>query len=269
MGSEWRAGIPAISMACSSCYSKLDRVDAVVNAGMGKTILWLLPLAIGIGFGVLLHDFEGHRQLRSVAQAIARSSAEVTSAVAQIAESSQTMAQGATEQAASLEETSAAAEQITGMTNTNAEHSRLAAIEMGHVNRQVDESNKTIAEMLESMKDIMDSSHKISGIIKVIDEIAFQTNILALNAAVEAARAGMAGAGFAVVADEVRNLAQRSAQAAKDTAPLIEDSLGKSHAGSVKLENDGGNPGYHRKRGQSEGPCGQRESREPRTSARN
>jgi methyl-accepting chemotaxis protein/methyl-accepting chemotaxis protein-1 (serine sensor receptor) len=120
-------------------------------------------------------------------------------------------------------------------TRKNAENAQQAAEFMNAVSRRIEEANKTLAEMMTSMEEISASSGKISKIIKVIDEIAFQTNILALNAAVEAARAGEAGMGFAVVADEVRNLAQRSAQAAKDTAALIEESILKSGEGSTKL----------------------------------
>jgi methyl-accepting chemotaxis protein/methyl-accepting chemotaxis protein-1 (serine sensor receptor) len=146
------------------------------------------------------------------------------------------LAQGASEQASSLEETSAASEEVSSMTHKNADNSRAAAEEMGQVNRRVEDSNIALGELVASMTDIEQSGGKIAKIIKVIDEIAFHTNILALNAAVEAARAGEAGAGFAVVADEVRNLAQRSAQAAKDTASLIEDSIAKSNGGSTKVE---------------------------------
>jgi methyl-accepting chemotaxis protein len=100
----------------------------------------------------------------------------------------------------------------------------------------IKDSNEALDEMLASMGGITESSHRIAGIIRVLDEIAFQTNILALNAAVEAARAGQAGAGFAVVADEVRNLARRSAEAARETAPLIEESIAKSNQGGAQLE---------------------------------
>jgi methyl-accepting chemotaxis protein/methyl-accepting chemotaxis protein-1 (serine sensor receptor) len=161
---------------------------------------------------------------------------QVASAAGQVSSSSQSLAQGASEQAASLEETSASSEEINSMAKRNTDNSRSTAELLSHSQEKVGHANLYLEEMVASMDLITKSSDQISKIIKVIDEIAFQTNILALNAAVEAARAGEAGMGFAVVADEVRSLAQRSAQAAKDTAVLIEDSITRSREGKTKVD---------------------------------
>jgi methyl-accepting chemotaxis protein len=174
--------------------------------------------------------------LRHVASEMTDSAEQVSSASSQVSSSSQSLAQGASEQAASLEETSASTEEIHSMTQKNAANSKSAVDSMNEAAGRIVEANRMVDQMVASMKEINASSDKVAKIIKVIDEIAFQTNILALNAAVEAALAGEAGMGFAVVADEVRNLAQRCAQAAKDTAGLIEESIAKSNDGKVKLD---------------------------------
>jgi methyl-accepting chemotaxis protein/methyl-accepting chemotaxis protein-1 (serine sensor receptor) len=122
------------------------------------------------------------------------------------------------------------------MTHRNSDHAAEAARLVEGMSTQVESSNAAIAEMVGSMQAIKESSARVGHIIKTIDEIAFQTNILALNAAVEAARAGEAGMGFAVVADEVRTLAQRSSQAARDTAGLIEESIQRSSDGARRVE---------------------------------
>jgi methyl-accepting chemotaxis protein len=150
----------------------------------------------------------------------------------QVSNSSCTVAEGASGQAASLEETSASIEEIVSMTKRNAENAGRAKTLATHTRQAADVGASDMQIMVTAMSDISASSGNISKIVKTIDEIAFQTNLLALNAAVEAARAGEAGLGFAVVADEVRSLAQRSALAARETAEKIEDSVNKSIHGA-------------------------------------
>jgi methyl-accepting chemotaxis protein len=198
--------------------------------------LTLALLALGVGIGVFWIVRHANVSLKTLSSRIAESAAHVANAAKQVSSSSQSLAQGASEQAASLEETSASTEEIVSITRKNADHASEVAGLMHQTQEDSTESNRTLDRMVEQMKEIDASSHKIARIIKVIDEIAFQTNILALNAAVEAARAGEAGLGFAVVADEVRNLAQRCAQAARDTAALIEESIATSSDGNARLD---------------------------------
>lgn len=162
---------------------------------------------------------------------------QVASGARQVSDSSMVLSQGATEQASSIEELSASLEEIGSQTNLNADRATEANSLAESARTNAVEGDKQMKLMLHSMDDINQSSSNISKIIKVIDEIAFQTNILALNAAVEAARAGQHGKGFAVVAEEVRNLAARSASAAKETTDMIEGSIKKVEDGT-KIAND-------------------------------
>jgi len=163
----------------------------------------------------------------NVVQGLRAGSEQVAAAADQVAQAGQSLADGSSQQAASIEETSSALEELASMTRQNADNA-------GQANGIVKESARDIEEATTAMSDLTRAIHAISAaseetqkIIRTIDEIAFQTNLLALNAAVEAARAGEAGAGFAVVADEVRNLAMRAADAAKNTAEIIEDTVKK------------------------------------------
>ncbi len=179
----------------------------------------------------------------SITKPVSRISAELSNAAEQVASaseqmssSSQQLAEGSSEQASSIEETSSTLEESASMVAQNTENTKQVASLARNSNEAAKKANQEMKEMLAAMGEIKNSSDEISKIIKVIDEIAFQTNILALNAAVEAARAGEAGRGFAVVAEEVRNLAQRSAKAAGDTASMIETNIELSEKGVAVSE---------------------------------
>ncbi len=221
-GLGWRA---TVRLDEASAFEDAIRMRRQALLSLLATVLLLSGVAWTLGRALsrpIMHDLSE----------IEDGSHQVTSASSQVAESAQSLSQGATEQAASLEETSASMEQIATMTESNSSHATVASEHMSGVDERIVDSTAALEALKASMHAIQESSTKVAKIIKAIDEIAFQTNILALNAAVEAARAGEAGMGFAVVADEVRNLAQRSAQAARDTSQLIEESTQRAQQGA-------------------------------------
>ncbi|MDR0946527.1 MAG: methyl-accepting chemotaxis protein [Ruminococcus sp.] len=171
--------------------------------------------------------------LNSMFGDINQAAEQVSLGANQISDAAQSLAEGSTEQAATVEELSASIADVSEKTKNNAERAADAANLSVTIKTNAEKGNNQMAEMTQAVTEINQASQDISKVIKVIDDIAFQTNILALNAAVEAARAGEAGKGFAVVADEVRNLASKSAAAAKETGALIENSMKKAELGTA------------------------------------
>jgi methyl-accepting chemotaxis protein len=212
--------------------------NALTQGNALQTLMILI--AVGILIGGCTLAFVITRgitvPLRKAISGLTAGANHISAAAGEVAGAGQQLAEGATEQAAALEETSASMEEISSMTQHSADNAHEANAVMTDINSVASQAAASMQQLTSAMGEISSASEKTSKIIKTIDEIAFQTNLLALNAAVEAARAGEAGAGFAVVANEVRSLAMRAADAAKETAALIEQTVSKVQEGTVLVD---------------------------------
>ena len=207
------------AVSLGALFKSVVLIATIVGIIIGALLTWLITRSIAL-------------PIKALSEILSANAVQTASGAKQVSAASQSLAEGASEQAASLEETSSSLEEMASMTKRNAQSADRAKELAGQARQAADASAGEMQSMNAAMEALKISSVDISKIIKTIDEIAFQTNILALNAAVEAARAGEAGMGFAVVAEEVRNLAQRSAQAAKDTSAKIENAIVRTDQGA-------------------------------------
>ncbi|MBN2126524.1 MAG: hypothetical protein JW821_19640 [Deltaproteobacteria bacterium] len=226
MSSSSEASARAIEESILRSRDNIQARTRMMIGGLGGGSIVLVLLIL---FIVLSKASKG---IYRIASELRQGTEQVVSASEQVSTMSRQLAEGAAEQAASIEETSSSLEELSSMTHQNAQNAEDAKGMMVQTKQVVDKVNEHMENMAEAINEISKSSEETGKIIKTIDEIAFQTNLLALNAAVEAARAGEAGSGFAVVADEVRNLAIRAAEAARNTAALIENTIRSVQNGS-------------------------------------
>jgi methyl-accepting chemotaxis protein len=207
-------------------------IISAVKTRLSAIVFGSVTFVLGLGFALFLARTIS-RLLLKVATDMSGEAAQVAAASSQILSTSLTLADGASHQAAAVEEISATMVEVTAMTRQDADNAQAAEVLCREANQVLGEADSSMKKLTASMDEISKASTETHKIVKTIDEIAFQTNLLALNAAVEAARAGEAGAGFAVVANEVRSLAMRATEAAKNTSDLIEGTVQKIKAGSV------------------------------------
>ncbi len=230
---EFTAAVARVKTAVHTFQSDLESRTSAEQRRNETVVLTITSIGLALGAIIAWLITRGvTRRITEVAARLATESDKTGAAAMQVSQASHSMADGASQQAASLEETSSSLHEMASMTTRNSENAQNAKTLANQARQTADAGAIDMEQMKTAMSAIKGSSTEISKIIKTIDEIAFQTNILALNAAVEAARAGEAGLGFAVVADEVRNLAQRCAGAAKETADKISASTEKSEQGA-------------------------------------